>query len=453
MTTPSYPVSLADLVVVATQAECLQLEIAVNTALGLSVTSWEPLDPSRTILQGNAEIISAYSSTVNLIAQGGFASYAAAMVDGNGNPITTWMDVLTPNLFNTIRFQNGTASGPIPVTNISATTYSYSPNNPIHFQYPTSGGATYTSIGTGTIPASSNSTVLVVADAAFPGSLGNAALGVVLQMATPLVGVTPTAITQPLIGSPQESNGALLLRSVNKLGTLSSSLNQLQQGITATTTSTQTSTGTSTSTTTAGGTPTPPPANPSAPTTAYDYVATSIAQSATGVASPSWPYYVTAPITRGQTVGNTNTGVVQQYVANAAGSPPNGDVAVVQAAVQALVTGQCITVVVSAAFPLDVLPAYTIYYRRGMGYTVAQAQQAILNAWLLYVSQLPIGGVQIPGTAGIMPFAEVEDVIYDALPGAVDLTLTLNGSNLDIVMGDGIVAVASTPSPANVVFV
>ena len=421
-------VLLADLVALSTQAEALGLELAVATSLGLSVTSWEPLDPSRTILQGNAEIISQYSYTVNLIAQGGFASYAATMVDANGNPITTWMDLLTPNLYYTARFQAGFAAGPVPVTNSSSTTQSYGPNDPIHFQYPTSGGATYTSVASGTIPANSSTTVVVVADAAFPGSLGNAATGTVLSLSTPLAGVSVQPLTQPLIGSPAESSNALLLRSQNKLGTLSA-LTQIQQGTT------------------------PVPPNPSAPVTAYDFVATSIAQSPTGSPQSLWPYYVSARLTRSQTVGNTSTGLVQQWLANASGPAPTTDVAVVLAAVLALTVGQCVTISVMPANGVNLTPGYTIYYRRGMGYTVQQAQTAILAAWQAYVSTIPIGGIQIPGTLGIVPFAEVEDVIYDALPGAIDLNLTLNAGTSYVVLGNGNVGIALSPSLQNVVFV
>lgn len=420
-------VTLADLVAVATPAEALGIELAIATGLGLGVTSWEPLDPSRTTLQVNANLVAMYSGTVNLIAQGGFANYAAQMVDANGNPITGWMDLLTPNNYYTFRFQASQASGPVPVTNSTATTQNYSPNNPLHFQYPSSGGATYTSVGTGSIPASGSTTVTVAADPAFSGSLGNAATGTILLLATPLPGVTVQALTQPLVGAPQESNNALLVRSLNKLGTLSSSLAQVQQGTT------------------------PVPPNPAAPASAYDYVAKSIAVQPGGTTSATWPYYVSSLITRSQTYGNTSTGIVQQYIANAAGTPPPVDVAVVQAAVQALTAGQCITVNVQGATGALVAIGYTVYYRRSSGYNTAQVNAAILSALTGYFSAFPIAGITTT-QANIMPFAEVEDVIFDALPGAQDLALTLNGFAANVVLGVGIVAILGTITP-NVVFV
>jgi hypothetical protein len=404
--------TLAQLVAPITQADALSLELATATGLGLTVTSWEPLDPSRTIFQVQANIISLYAGNVNFLAQGGYASYAAEMVDGNGNPITTWMDLLTPNNYNTIRFAAGVASGPVPYTNSNAASYPYSPNNPLHFQYPTSGGATYTSVGTGTIGGSSSGTVAVQADAAFVGAAGNAATGVILQLVTPLPGVTINALTQPFVGTPQETNPQLLQRSLNKLGTLSA-LTLVQQGTT------------------------PPPANPSAPSTAYDYCAQSIPA---GTQSATWPYYVTTRITRSQTVGNPATGVVQQYLATAAGVPLSGDVAVIQAAVSALVVGQCITYVAQAASALTVNVSYTLYFRRSAGYTTTQIQSAILSALTNYFSAFPIGGLNTT-SAGILPIAEVEATIYNALPGSVDIAITINGSSGNLTVGQGNVAV------------
>ena len=414
--------TLAQLVAPITPADALALELATATALGLSVTSWEPLDPSRTIFQIEGNIISLYAGTVNLIAQGGYASYAALIVDGSGNPITTWMDLLTPNNYNTIRFASGYASGPVPYANTNSASYPYSPNNPLHFQYPTSGGATYTSVGTGTLGGSGSGTVTVQADAAFTGSSANAATGVILNLITPLPGVTIGPLTQPLVGTPQETNQQLLQRSLNKIGALSA-LTLVQQGTT------------------------PVPPNPSAPASAYDFVATSIPP---GTPSTSWPYYVSARITRTQTISNPATGVVNVYLANAAGVPASGDVAVIAAAIGALSVGQCVTCSVQAASALTVNINYTIYFRRSAGFTETQILAAILTALTNYFSAFPIGGVNTTAQ-GIMPISEVEDNVFDALPGTVDLTLTINGSGGNLVVGQGNVPVLGTVS-GSVVF-
>jgi hypothetical protein len=99
---------------------------------------------------------------------------------------------------------------------------------------------------------------------------------------------------------------------------------------------------------------------------------------------------------------------------------------------------------------VTVQPFYRIYYQRGIGYTVLQAQTAILNAWLVYLESVPIGGIAgiDIGAGGILPYAEIENAIYNALPGAVDLALTLNGttSTDDVTLNLGQVAVAASPT-------
>ena len=75
-------ITLAELVTTSTVDDVLALELSVATQLNLPVTSWQPLDPSRTILQVNANLVSQESAVVAGIAQGGFASYAAIMPAG-----------------------------------------------------------------------------------------------------------------------------------------------------------------------------------------------------------------------------------------------------------------------------------------------------------------------------------------------------------------------------------
>jgi hypothetical protein len=226
-------ITLAELVTTSTVDDVLALELSVATQLNLPVTSWQPLDPSRTILQVNANLVSQESAVVAGIAQGGFASYAAIMPagitdsnDGAGY-MTAWMDLVSTQVYNTSRVEPSAASGGIPVQNITATGQTYAAGQ-LHFQHPTS-GATYTNTSAGTIaPAASpptpvQSTILVTADPAFVGPIGTLSTGQTAILLTPFPGVTPVA--QPvgggLVGSPIETNAHLLARCEAKLGALS----------------------------------------------------------------------------------------------------------------------------------------------------------------------------------------------------------------------------------------
>lgn len=226
-------VTLSELVAPSTAAQILALELSVATQLNLPVTSWQPLDPSRTILQTQANLYAQTSATIASIAQGGFASYASIMLagtspfnDGAGF-LTSWMDLRCQDQYNTNRVEAGAAAGNIYVQNTTATAQSYTAGQ-LHFQHPTS-GATYTNTsagtvaGGGTVGSPVQSTIGVLADPDFIGPAGSLSSGQTAIMLTPFPGVTP--IAQPagvnLVGTPIETNAHYLARCEAKLGTLS----------------------------------------------------------------------------------------------------------------------------------------------------------------------------------------------------------------------------------------
>jgi uncharacterized phage protein gp47/JayE len=417
-------VTLSDLVGPVTQADALGQELAIATTLGLQTSTWQPLDPSRTILQINAQIISNYSVTINQIAQGGYASYAALMTDPSGAPITVWMDLISTNMYNVFRNPATAAAGPVPYTNTSATSYPYSPNSPLKFQNPIAPNATYTSTGTGTVSGSSTGTIPVQADAAFVGTAGSAGVGTTLILLTPKSGVTigPQAVS--LVGATAESNTALLTRGQAKLGTLSS-LSQLA-AIT--------------------GTTTPVPPAPGGSGQAYYFVATTIPQAS--VASAVWPYAVTARITRVSVLA-IGGGIVDVYIANSSGTPSAGDVAAVNAAVQALCVPQAVQAIVTGATNLTIAVTYTVYVTATSSLSPNTIQSNISNALSAYFASLPIGGVIINGT-GIVPLDAIVATILNANAGTVDLQVALPTTDLSV--GPSLVPVLGTVT-ASVVLV
>ena len=389
-------ITLAQLVSPASQSDVLNLELSTAQGLGLQTSTWQPLDPSRTILQVNSVVVSNYATTVNLIAQGGYASYAALMTDSTGAPITTWMDLIANDNFNVPRILQSFASGPVPYTSTSATSYPYSPNSPLKFQNPISPFATYTSQGTGNLT-NAGGTVQVQADAAFGGSAGSVGVGTTLILLTPKSGVTIKPQTVALVGTPQESNAALLTRCQAKLGTLSA-LSQLAAMV---------------------GTTNPVPASPGGSGQAYYFVATTIPQAS--VASAVWPYAVTAPITRCTTFA-LGGGLVDVFIANSAGSPPVGDVAAVNAAIQALVVPQAVNATTFAATNLAINVTYTVYVKASSNLTPATIQSNISNALAAYFAQLPIGGLVVSGHR-IVPVDAIIGTIWSANGGTTDVTL------------------------------
>ena len=80
MSTPT----LADLMTSSTPQEVLALELQIASGLGLPTTAWQPVQAIPTLFNINATIAADYSTTVAYLAQGGYASLATLMVDGNG---------------------------------------------------------------------------------------------------------------------------------------------------------------------------------------------------------------------------------------------------------------------------------------------------------------------------------------------------------------------------------
>jgi hypothetical protein len=402
---------------VSTQADALSLELTICAALGLPTTAWQPLSPEMAILGVNSQIVATYSITVSEIAQGGFASSAAVipgtglLVDGAGFT-TTWMDLVSINVYDVTRVPPTFATGNVSVNNTSAIAYPFTVGQ-LHFQNAIT-GATYSATANGTIPSGAvGFNVPVQADAAWPGQLGTSPAGQTLVLLTPLSGVAPQPLAISLIGNNIETNAALLARCIAKLGSLS----------------------------------------PDGAAQAYNFVATSIPTPATQAQATFpfnvLPFTVTAPITRVATQLNTLNGVVGVYVADAAGAPPGGDVTTVAAAIQMLCTPLSVTTTAAAVGTVALNLLFNVYILKSAGIGVAAALNAIDTAIALFCSNVPIGGYtgSIPN---IVPYDDLIDVIMNANKGTVDLQLLTPGGNLPVAPTS--VPVPGTRNPACQVF-
>lgn len=481
--------ALAVLVTPSAASDVLALQLQIATSLGLPITSWQPLDPSRTILQINANIAAQYSANVSLIAQGGYASYAAAMVDQNGNPITTWMDLIGTQNYNLPRYPATSAAGTVPVTNTGGA-YTWSPASPLHFQNPTT-GATYTTTGSGTIPGPGTAQIAVQADAAWVGAIGTSAAGTVLAMLTPLAGVTVNALSASMVGTNAETNAHYLSRCISKLAATSpagasqayvyvaESLpvfgTTLQTGPLAGVLFTQPIAG-------------QPWGVKSAVTRAITVLGGGgllqlIAANAAGglggcaqnpitaiSATGSNPITVTATTSLahnlsvgdwamisgalGATIINNAIAGTVAWQVTAVGSPTQfsfqipvvslgpaytggatvegGDLGMVDAAVQAQVVPNGYTCLSSAALSLAINVTATVYISGKVaagGATVAA--QACANALANYFATLPIGGINAE-SANIVPWSEILTAIANANPGTVSVILATPAADVQL---------------------
>jgi hypothetical protein len=144
--------------------------------LGLPTTSWQPGDPTRTILAVTANSLAAGDGLVSLIAQGGFLDYAASgtvtYTAPDGTTVTTpvtpdpsipaqnptgalgWLDVLASSVFQQSRILATYATGQLYLANTSGSTYSLDAGT-FHVGNQLS-GATYTNQAALTIPGASS---------------------------------------------------------------------------------------------------------------------------------------------------------------------------------------------------------------------------------------------------------------------------------------------------------
>ena len=499
--------TLADLVTPTTQAGALSLELTIAQQLGLPITSWQPLDPSRTILQINSNIVAQYSQTIAYLAQGGYASYAAQMVDVNSNPVTTWMDLRGVDQYNVSRQPATLATGPVPVANTVATSYPYSPTSPLRFQNPAS-GATYTSSGSGTVsPAASPPTpvttdITVQADAAYAGSIGTSAQGVVLTLLTPLAGVSVSALTSSLTGSNAETNAHYLARCQAKLGSLSPNgapgayvytaesipvfgtalsdgtlftqpTSTQPFGVTApiSRATTQLVTGTGIVDVIAGNASGPlegaaglPVANISwstgtvtltfsgahgIPNTDSAFIILSGVRGATGVnnsaaQNPAWLATATGADTMTFALATSPGGYIGGGVAEV------GDLGMVDAAIQAYATPTGIISTTQSVTTVTVLLTATVYVSASSGYTTSEVATNIVDALANYLGSVPIGGYNVE-SFGVVPKSAIQAVVSGANAGTQSVVMSVPSS--DISLGDTDIPVLTGSTNITVVLI
>jgi len=405
MTATIIPVTLADLVEVVTYTDVLGNEINIADQLGFPTTAWQPVQVDRTTLAVMAQLGANFSSVVNLLAQGAYASYAALMVDANGNPITAWMDLRGIDQYNVTRLAATYAScdsSGFGLTNSTSTAYTFGPGQ-LHFQQASAPGQpTYTNSASITIAANATTPVALIADVVGSGS--TAGPGTITTMLTPIVGVSIQvgANTASLVGQDAETNAHYLQRCQAKLGTLS----------------------------------------PNGPASAYLFIAESILD-------PTQPFYNAAlsqSITKVTTVDSP--ALVLVYVANADGAPSGADVAIVDAAIQAWCVPSGTTAIVAGATNVVIPVTATVYVPAAKGYTSSQVQTDISDALAAYFETVPIGGLT-DASSGVLPQSALIGVIWGAVPGIT--AVTMGSPTGDTSLGLTQVAILGTVT-INVVF-
>ena len=153
---------------------------------------------------------------------------------------------------------------------------------------------------------------------------------------------------------------------------------------------------------------------------------------ATSILDPTQRFYnptLSTPITRVLTIAAPAR--VDVYVANAAPPVGGGDLAIVDAAIQAWCVPLGTTAIVHAAATTTVNVVYTVYVPTSSGLSTPIVKSQVLTALTNYFANLPIGGVT-GATPNIVPWSELVAIIGRAVPQANAIALPSPGGDTPV---------------------
>lgn len=359
--------TIDQLVTPLTADEAFAELLVIAAELELPTTAWQSGQPIHTFLRVISEKFADFTVVLAEIAKGGY---------GDLLPSAMWADLWAASRFNVTRIEAEAATGPLTLTNASATEYTPAIGEVI-FAHATT-GKTYRNVAALTIPASGTlEEVDIAADEV--GTDSNAATGAVTVMVTSLTGVTCTN-PAPVLGTDDETTVDLVTRARAKLGALS----------------------------------------PNGPKEAYHYVATTPEYSDVGTA-----------ITRTLPSANAATGVVTVYLATANGAAEAADVIIVQEAFDEYAEPWCTTATAVAATEVSQAVTYRVWVS-GSSLTAAQIATAIEDALADFFAELPIGGREIPPAAGKLYVEALRQAIGQATPGIQQVQITVPAADLSM---------------------
>lgn len=199
--------TLPTLLVRGTKAAIYQTGLAIATAVGLPVTSWQTGDPTRSTFHFVSEILDNLEQSIVLFIGAGFLDTAQG----------DWLKLLAAQVYGYTAQEATYATTDVTLTNGGGGLYVIAAGD-LTLKNTTS-GATYHNINGGTLsPGPATLTLTFEADE--PGSASNAGVGEIDDMVTTLLGVT-VANAAVAVGLDEESPESIRDNARAKLGSLS----------------------------------------------------------------------------------------------------------------------------------------------------------------------------------------------------------------------------------------
>jgi hypothetical protein len=321
-------IDLASLIVTETQSRIFDRLVTIASALGLSTESWQPGDPTRSILYAEADVLATLEAGNAAAIRGGFLRLAEG----------AWKTLCAYHVFNVERTDEQRATCLVTLTNSTTTNYGTIAIGDLIVRNSTT-GATYRNATSGSL-AGLGSIVGMSVEAEDAGSAGTSGVGDIDELVTGLPGVTVTNTTAA-VGVDEETDGALETRCLAKLGSLS----------------------------------------PAGPRSAYEYVATTPALN--GGALVDRVRVVDSDPADGTCI---------VYLAGPAGAVAGGDVALVQAGLDtyAVPIGFEATATSAAGVTVNLSP--TIYVYDSIGRDASDVADELEDLLTTTIGARPIGG-------------------------------------------------------------
>ncbi len=348
-------VSLASLLVQSTKAQIYDFSLAIATAIGLPVTSWQAGDPTRSQFHVQSELLASLESEVVGYIQSGFLDFASG----------TWLTILADQVYGVTVPPATSAFTDVTITNQGGAFFPGIQPGSLTFKS-TISGKTFTNTTGGTLASGVGQTLTVTVIADTPGSSSSAGAGEINFLVTPL-GSSTCSNAVAAVGTDKQDEVTTRLQCRASLGPLS----------------------------------------PNGPALSYSFVA--LTPSLTG----------TTGITRQRTYPNSTNGQVVQYLAGPGGAISAADLALAQAAILRLSTPLCITPLLSSAVGVQIPVAYRLWVYKSANKTTAQIASDVVAALTQLLAAKPIGGdVIVPGQPGAIYTTHIESALKAAVPQA-----------------------------------
>lgn len=354
-----------------------EVKAAIYAALeakGLSVTTWKPGAPTRTIIAAVSIVLSALSQLQALTAKSGFL----ALAEGD------WLTLVARHVYGVERDLGSFATGFVEVTNSSGFVYGLDPGDLVVTN--STSKQSYRNTEAVTITAGAVDLSIAV-QAIELGSDATSIEGEIDTLTTSLQGVTVTN-ANALVGSDPETDATLRLRCSEKTGV----------------------------------------ASPNGPRDAYAYVARSTVNedgASIGVTRvkviPDGFGTVDVYLATGSggvtgTVGDTST-----------------DLGAIDEAIQTRVVPEGVTANVQSATPLSVAVTYELWVSDTTSLTDEQITELVEERLLAYVSGVQIGGFVISPATGKVYVSALESVIGGALGDeTIKVVVTAPAADVDV---------------------